>query len=103
MVFDRLISMLFSRKRRIEDLKELVFHETFPGIAFILIWNELEENSQAALALEKVLFDLESADDPEQGPTRDLSDPHVKQGVLDCAMQFADVRRELEKIVDNLE
>jgi hypothetical protein len=73
------------------ELRQFLLDERLPGIAYALIWGELEENSKAYAALSEVLFDCAAAKDANGAPLRDLSDPKVRAGVTDCAMRYPEV------------
>jgi hypothetical protein len=82
-----------------EMLRQRVLDHRFPGGAFMFVWGELSEESEGYSALSQVLFDHESVSNPDDAPNRDLSDPAVRQGVLDCAMRYDDVRQACEKVI----
>lgn len=82
-----------------ETLRQQILDDQLAGVAYMLIWGELSEESEGYGALSRVLFDYESVSDPEQATNRDLSDPNVRQGVLDCAMRYSDVRNACEKVL----
>jgi hypothetical protein len=85
-----------------EILRQKVLDPQLPGVAYMLIWGELSEESEGHRALSRVLFDEESVSSPEDAGNRDLSDPVVRQGVFDCARQFNDVRQACEKILSEI-
>ena len=80
-------------------LREIICDGGLPGVAYILVWSELDEESEGYEALSKVLFDHEAADNSENAPTRDLSDSAVRQAVFDCVSQHAEVREAFENVL----
>jgi hypothetical protein len=82
-----------------ETLREVLCNDVFPGIAYMLIWGELDKHSDGYRALSKVLFDDDFTRDPDNAPNRDFSDPEVRRGVFQCAMEHADVRAAVEKVL----
>ena len=85
-----------------EILGQIIINAKFSGIAYMFIWGELSEESEGYRALSEVLFDYETVADPENAPSRDLTDPNVRRGVLECAMRFDDVRQACEKVISEL-
>ena len=81
------------------ELREFLLDENLPGIAYILLWEELDEESDGYGTLSKVLFDYESVDDPDIAPTRDLSDPKVRAGVADCAIKYPEVGKAVAQAI----
>jgi hypothetical protein len=74
-----------------ERLLRLLLDARLPGVAYMLVWGELREGSDGYTALSDVLFEDEL--------TRDLSQPSVRQGVYECALQYPDVRQACEKVL----
>jgi hypothetical protein len=81
-----------------DQLREKICNQHLPGVAYIFVCGKLDEHSESYTALSQVLFDYESAKNPDEVPTRDLSDPSVRQGVFDCAMRYSDVRKAFESM-----
>ena len=73
------------------ELREFLSNKDLPGITYMLLWGELDEESEGYRSLSKVLFDYESVDDPDKAPNRDLSDLKVRAGVVDCAIRYPEV------------
>jgi hypothetical protein len=82
-----------------EKLRQMVCDDGLPGITYMLVWSQLDEESEGYEALSKALFDHDSVADPDEAPNRDLSDPTVRRGVFDCVMHHADVRRAFERVL----
>lgn len=85
-----------------EMLRQRVLDRQLPGVAYMLIWGELDEASEGCSALSRVIFDYESVSNPDDAPNRDLSDPAVRQGVLECALRHTDVRQACEKVLSEI-
>jgi hypothetical protein len=79
------------------QLRALLSDENLPGTFYMLIWADVEENSEAYRALSDALFDHAAADDPDEAPARDLSDPSVRQRVVDCVLKYPEVRAATEQ------
>ena len=84
------------------ELRQILLDEATPGMIFMLIWSELDEESEAYRALTEVLFDHDAVDDPEQAPNRDLSDPSVKTNVADCAARYPEIHAAAERVIDEI-
>ena len=84
------------------ELRKFLGDNELPGITYMLIWAEVDEESEGYIALSEVLFDREAVDDPEDAPTRDLSDLKVRAGVIDCAIRYPEIGRATAKIMHRL-
>jgi hypothetical protein len=85
-----------------EKLREIICDDGLAGITYMLVWGELDEDSEGYRALSDVLFDDESADNPDGAPSRDLSDPEVRRRVFECVMQYPDVRAAVERVLRDI-
>jgi len=85
-----------------DRLRKIICDEGLPGLTYMLVWGELDEDSEGHIALSKVLFDHESVVNPDDAPNRDLSDPSVRQGVFDCAMRYSNVRKAIESVLSEI-
>ncbi len=79
--------------------RRVLLDAELPGLAYALVWGELREGSEARDALSRVLFDSDAVSDPDEAPIRDLSDPAVRQGIYECAIQYPEVRAACEKLL----
>jgi hypothetical protein len=80
-------------------LQQILRDDATPGVLYMLIWSELEEDTDAYRALSDVLFAHESVTDPDDAPARDLSDPTVRNGVADCAARFPEIHAAAERVI----
>jgi hypothetical protein len=85
-----------------DRLREIVCDDGLPGITYILVWGELDEDSRGYKDLSQVLFGYEAGGNPDDAPSKDLSDPAVRQGVFDCALRHSDVRDALENVLSEI-
>jgi hypothetical protein len=81
------------------QLREMICDENLPGVAYMLVWSELDEDSDGHNALSQVLFDHESVENPDDAPTRDLLGRAVRMGVFNCALRHSDVRNAIEDVL----
>jgi hypothetical protein len=70
------------------QLRRTLCDAQLPGVVYMLIWSELDEDSDAYRALSDALFDHDADEDPDEAPARDLSDPSVRRRVADCAAEY---------------
>ena len=104
------LSPLIAPPTRVQDmlhidpfhLRQILLDETTPGMLFMLIWSDLDENSDAYRALSEVLFDHAAVNNPDDAPTRDLSDPSLKRNVADCAARFPEVHAAAERVINEI-
>jgi hypothetical protein len=81
------------------ELRDFLLDEHLPGAAYILIWGEVEEGTTGHSALSQVLFAQSAVDDPDDAPVRDLSDPRVRAGVVQCALTYPEVAAAATKLL----
>jgi hypothetical protein len=84
------------------ELRKFLGDKELPGLTYILIWGELDEDSEGYTALSQVLFEQVAVGDPEVAPTRDLGDFKVRAGVVDCAIRYPEVGRATAKLMRRL-
>jgi hypothetical protein len=88
-------------------LCEILLDENVPGMLFMLIWSEVDEESEGYRALSHVLFDEEEVDDESEGRCRDGSDPVrspvMRRNVADCVERYSEVRLAAERVILEIE
>ena len=80
-------------------LRQLLLDDRIPGMFFMLIWSQLEEDSEAYRALSKVLFDEDGIDNPDDAPSRDLSDLALRLHVADCVAKYPEIHAAAERVL----
>jgi hypothetical protein len=80
-------------------LRRFLLNEQLPGTAYALIWADLDEQSEAYAALSEVMFDYDETDDLDNAPVRNLADPKVRAGVVDCAMRYPEIAAAAAKLM----
>lgn len=81
-----------------DKLRKYLLNADLPGVAYMLIWGDLDEASEAYAELQDVLFDGPS----EDAPCRDLSDPKVRAGVTECALKYPEIAAAVRKQIRRL-
>ena len=69
---------------------------------FMLIWSQLEEDSEAHRALSRVLFDEDAVDDADDAPCRDLSDLSLRLHVADCVARYPEIHAAAERVIGEI-
>jgi hypothetical protein len=84
-------------------LRRFLLDDRISGILFMLIWSELEENSEAHRALSKVLFGEDGVDNPDDALRRDLSDLSKRLHVANCVAKYPEIYAAAERVICEIE
>ena len=81
--------MSLSKHIEPQIIRKVLCGDNFPALAYVLIWNELDENSESFRVLSRILFDHDAVDNPENAPIRTVT-PAIRSAVADCVLKYTE-------------
>ena len=63
-----------------------------PFLVYMLIWGNVEEDSESRRALSEILFDDEACNEEGEATLRDLSDQTWRKAFADCALKHVEIQ-----------